>query len=241
MPERSLIDFYTSRCVDAMRLWNEARRSAKFEDSLFIWIPKNAGTSVSTLLRQHGMVTMGATRAIRLCFRNAGRVTFGNQSVASLVEDGFVSREFVDRAFKFAIARDPYTRAVSLYRYLSHRIMSNWHEQPSFPDFLQIVADGYYDRVGSYVYIGLSLCNPQVEWLKGAWPDKIYKTENLDEFVTDIGQRWGIEETRMPHLNRSATANVEITGPERALIEKIYAEDFDCFGYRKRKTSIAMS
>lgn len=241
MTDERLLRFYVSRWSTALRLWNDARKAAGHEDAIFIWIPKNAGTTVSTLLRDHGMVALGTPRTIRLCFRNSGLVTFGNQSVACLVEDGLISPDFVDRAFKFAISRDPYTRAVSLYRYLSHRIMSNWREVPNFSDFLQLISNGYYDRVGSYAFRGISLCNPQVEWLRGAWPDKIYKTEELNEFLADARERWGIESPALPHLNSSKSNDIELTGDQAKQIERIYAEDFEALGYRKRGSFVSMN
>lgn len=227
---------YPSRLVDGINLWNEARRSAKFDDSLFIWIPKNAGTSIHAMLRPHGLVKLNTTRSIRLCFRNSGRVTFGHMSPESLVDLGIISRDFVDRAFKFAFSRDPYTRAVSLYRYLlGTSVLQNWHEQPTFAVFLRLIADGYYDRVGAYNARGLSHCNPQVEWLRATGADKIYKIEDLAEFIADISDRWNISPTEFPHLNRSDIGSrPELSREEKALIDKTYAEDFETLGYSKR-------
>ena len=224
----------SSRALDAARLWADSARAARHEDSLFIWIPKNAGTSVYTMLQRNGLVKLTTPRAVRLFFRDSGRVTFGHMGVSSLVEHGFISKEFVDRAFKFAISRDPYARAASLYRVYS-KIMVNWHEPASFTEFFTIIADGFYDRVGPYDRRALSQCNPQVEWLRGAWPDKIYKVENLSEFSADIADRWGIAAPDVLHTNwtaRDEPPNLE--RKEKSLVEQIYAEDFERLGYSKR-------
>jgi hypothetical protein len=226
---------YPSRLFDAVKLWNEARRAAKHEDSIFIWIPKNAGTSVYTMLRPHGLVKLTTTRTIRFSFHNSGRVTFGHISIASLMDLGIVSRSFVEGAFKFAFARDPFARAVSLYRYLSGNILLNWHEQPTFREFLRLIADGYYDGIGAYNSLGLSQCNPQIEWIRATGADKIYKVEDLGEFITDISDRWGLAPGQLPHTNRSDRAvSAELTRDEKSLIKQIYAEDFDRFGYSNR-------
>lgn len=226
---------YASRLIGRLQFWKEARQAATHEASIFIWIPKNAGTSVYAMLRQNGLVKMKSPRAVRLYFGNGGRVTFGHISIASLIDHGLISREFVSRAFKFAFARDPYARAVSLFTYLSGPVLMNWREPPSFREFLQILADGHYDRVGLYNSRGLSHCNPQVEWLRDAWPDKVYKVEELSEFVADIRDRWGISQRDIPHLNRSnGNREVELTREEKALIEQIYAEDFEAFAYARR-------
>lgn len=227
---------YSSRLFDGLKLWNEARRAAKHEDSIFIWIPKNAGTSVYTMLRPHGLVKLTTTRAIRMCFQDSGRVTFGHMSTASLVDLGLISRDFVQRAFKFAFSRDPYARAVSLYGYLLEtKVLQNWHQQPTFRDFLEIIADGHYDRIGPYNSLGLSQCSPQVDWLRVTGADKIYRVEDLEGFLADISDRWGLARGELPHENRSdKAAHVELRREEKSLIKQIYAEDFDRFGYSKR-------
>ena len=226
----------TSRLAGHVQLWNEARRSARHEDSIFIWIPKNAGTSVYTMLRKEDLVGFANPPAARFYFRNAGRVTFGHMNIGALVDQGIVKQGFVDRAFKFALVRDPYTRAASLYRYhLKRGLVQNWHRSPTFGQFLQLLADGLYDRIGPYKVSGLSLCNPQVEWLRDAWPDKIYKTEDLGTFISDISARWQIPPPQIVHANSSTDlGDLNLSSSEKALIEQIYAEDFERFGYAKR-------
>lgn len=227
---------YASRSLAALRLWSEARQAARYDNSIFIWIPKNAGTSVHEMLRNWGLVKLTTTRSVRLCFRNSGRVTFGHMAIQSLVDLGMVSPEFIERAFKFALVRDPYARAVSLYRFLSHvNILQNWHEQPSFRQFLELIARGYYDRIGPYNYKGLSQCNPQITWLRDVWPDKIYRVEDIDQFVADLCERWDVPRMSIPHLNKSKNRkDVQLTRSEKSLIEHIYAEDFETFGYPMR-------
>jgi hypothetical protein len=225
---------YLSLLLDEARLWNEARLSARYPNSLFIKVPKNAGTSVHHALRPYGLVKLKTVRAVRLCFSNAGRVSFDHMSVGGLIALGVVKREFVDSAFKFTLCRDPYDRAVSLYRYLSDYSYLNWHKWPTFTEFLRLIAAGHYERIGPYNDRGLSQANPQVEWLRDVRPDKIYKVENLDEFIRDISKRWGIKLGSMPHLNRSPGHGIELRREDKALIEQIYAEDFERFGYAKR-------
>lgn len=224
---------YGSRALNLLQLWNDSRRAARHDDSLFIWIPKNAGTSVYTMLHAAGLLKLNTPRAVRL-FRNAGRVTFGHMKLGALVDSGMVSRDFIDRAFKFALTRDPYARAASLYRVYSKR-MANWHQMPTFCEFLRLIADGYYERIGLYNLRLFTACNPQVEWLRDAWPDRLYRMENLSEFVSDISERWGISPPDTVHANRTAQqVPYELGREERALIERIYAEDFATFGYAKR-------
>ena len=225
---------YLSRLFATLGLWRHARKAAVHDDALFIWIPKNAGTSVYTMLHEAGLVKLNSTPAVRRYFQQSGRVTFGHMSIGSLVESGLVSRDFADGAFKFALRRDPYTRAQSLYRVTS-KLFVNWRSPPDFRAFLKILADGHYDRIGPYNRRDMSACNPQVEWLRDASPDKLYRMEELGEFVRDISERWDIPRPQLVHANRSNPAPGDnLDREERALIEKVYAEDFKTFGYAKR-------
>jgi hypothetical protein len=230
---------YRSRLVESVQLWSEARRAAAYDDAIFIWIPKNAGSSVHAILRGQGFVKLKSPRAVRLSFRNRGRVTFGHIAIGSLVQAGFVSRQYVERAFKFAVTRDPYARAISLYRYLSSPkpdVLPNWHNPPDFRAFLRLLADGHYDRIGLYNSRGLSQCSPQSDWLRDAQADKLFRSEELGELLADIRDRWGIAAREVPHLNRSAKGTaLDLDREDKALIDKIYAEDFEMLGYSKRR------
>ncbi len=226
---------YPSRLLDGIKLWAEAGRASAYGDAIFIWIPKNAGTSIHAILREHGFVKLKTPRSVRLSFRNKGRVTFGHMAVGSLVDAGIVSLEFVAKAFKFDLTRDPYARAISLYRYLSHTfVIPNWHERPTFHQFLDLLADGFYDRIGPYNVRGLSQCSPQSDWLRQTPADKIYRVEDPGEFVADMSERLHVRLPDIPHLNKSSrTGAGDLAPEEKALIERIYAEDFDTFGYSK--------
>lgn len=229
---------YSSRLLESVKLWSEARRASAHDDSIFIWIPKNAGSSVHAMLRGHGFVKLKSPRSVKLSFRNRGRVTFGHMAIGSLVAAGLVSKEYVQSAFKFGFTRNPYDRAISLYTYLSasRTVLPNWHNPPDFRAFLNLLADGHYDRIGLYNSRGLSQCSPQSDWLRDTPADKVYRVEEFSGFLADIRTRWGISVNEVPHLNPSANGHSqELSREEKALIEKIYAEDFERLGYSKRR------
>jgi hypothetical protein len=235
MPARSS---YRSRLVESVNLWREARRASAYDDAIFIWIPKNAGSSVHAILRGQGFVKLKSPRAVRLSFRNRGRVTFGHMAIGSLVEARLVSRQYVANAFKFAFTRNPYDRAISLYTYLSatRAFLPNWHSPPDLRAFLRLLADGHYDRIGLYNSRGLSQCSPQSDWLRDTPADKLYRVEELGGFLDDIRDRWGISAPEIPHLNRSTSGRaLNLAREDKLLIDKIYAEDFEMLGYSKRR------
>jgi hypothetical protein len=222
--------------AERLLLHFEAPRAAKHANSIFIWIPKNAGTSVYSMLRLSGLVKLKTPSAVERFFGNSGRVTFGHMAIEPLVERGLVSRAFVDSAFKFAIVRDPYARAASLYRFMSKIGQFEGSEgETGFTQFLHRLAERPIDPIGPYNYRRLSQCNPQVDWLRDTAADAIYRVEDLDGFVADISERWAIPKKSIPHRNQSEKAeDLNLTAEQRSLIEHFYAEDFATLGYAKR-------
>ncbi len=87
-------------------------------DVVFIWIPKSAGTSIYNAIHARKFKTI---EKVKYRFCGKGIVTFGHMSYAELLRQGYISEKFDARSFKFAIVRDPYDRAVSLYEYLKSR------------------------------------------------------------------------------------------------------------------------
>jgi hypothetical protein len=163
---------------------------------LFIWIPKTAGTSVYTLLKELGMRKYKSLDQARCRFPGSGMATFVHQSIPSLVEAGAIQEAFVRSAFKFSFVRNPYDRAVSLYYYF--RRYNRLPPEMKFDRFLEIL-EQEWDRnrnlrppaeallsarvryrgefasphshtlhpPGTYNVLEWSQCRPQSEWLQG--------------------------------------------------------------------------
>ncbi len=225
---------YLSRAIAVGKLWIDSTRAAQHEDSIFIHIPKNGGTSVYSMLHSAGLVKLNTLRAVQLFCRNRGRVTFGHMAISSLVELGLVSQDYVNRSFKFALSRDPFARAASLYR-IQRKMTANWHRQPSFGEFLRQIADGHYNRIGPYDSLSMSPCNPQMAWIRDTAPDKIYRVEDLSDFAADISERWSIPKPDLVHMNWTCRdGDLNLAREEKALIKEIYADDFETLGYSRR-------
>jgi hypothetical protein len=216
------------------RLWNETRVARSYDDSIFVWIPKNAGSSVHAMLRPHGLVKLKTLSTISAFFRNAGRVTFGHMTLASLVERKLVKQDFVDGAYRFAVVRDPYARAISLFSYLSDNAgFSRWRRKPTFGELMELLDAGFYDGVGPFNHRGLSQCNPQVEWLRDARPQSIFRMEEPAQMLRELAERWDLPALELPHENRSVRTAPNLTLKERGLVERVYRADFEELGYPK--------
>ena len=143
-----------------------------------------------------GFVRLKRIREVKKTFKQQGRVSFVHISYQKLMENGFVSKEFDESAYKFCFVRDPYERAVSLYRYFikDNRIAGDM----TFLDFCRLL-NGSIDHIGLYNYMGFSQCNPQVRWTENLNFDFIGRQENLGVDYQALAAVFGIDDLAMPH------------------------------------------
>jgi hypothetical protein len=88
------------------------RRNKPNPAAIFIWIPKATGTSIAAALEQHGAQMLVSVEAIKKFFCHRGVVTFGHIYLPALIRAGVVSEEFVAKAVKFAVVRNPYAQPI---------------------------------------------------------------------------------------------------------------------------------
>ncbi|MBD3328477.1 hypothetical protein GF340_04195 [Candidatus Peregrinibacteria bacterium] len=102
------------------------------DKAIFVWIPKAAGTSLYTVLKEHGCRKLKTPKKFKH-FNNSGFVTFGHVDINYLLDNKIIESNYLEDAFKFCFVRNPWDRLVSLYFYLKcdNRI--------SFEEFVYIV------------------------------------------------------------------------------------------------------
>lgn len=207
---------------------------------VFIWIPKTAGTSIYTFLNKHlSLIKLNEKKTI-YSFPNYGPVTFDHYSYNSLRHAGIVSDRFDDDSYKFAIARCPYDRAVSLFYYLKQKQKIN--KDLCFEGFLNLVHKSR-PPIGLYNSTGISQANPQCDWLigndNGIIVDDIFKLEELNLFLKTMEEKYKIRNAKIEKLNQSSQDESRAKLLQNSacieLIELIYARDFDVLGYKKKK------
>lgn len=200
------------------------------KDVLFVWIPKSAGTSIYNWLNEEiGMLKLKEPFAVRGGFPAKGPATFGHMDLVELMNKGWVDADYLETAFSFAIVRNPYSRARSLFTYLKKR----YRLEHDFTAFLELVAQGV-EPVGLYNSVGLSQANPQCRWIKNpvgsTLVDEFWKLEELETALPSIRSKTGASNAP-GMLNKSSSRIVEMSARDIALIQDIYQEDFETFGY----------
>lgn len=149
----------------------------------------------------------------------------------------------VNQAFKFTVVRDPYSRVLSAYqsKILGNRPQSvafrDWQrngQAPSFAAFCRFLDDGFshYDMHWA----------PQADImvLPLEMFDFIGKVETLDADLNHIrtqifGAKAGTGMDRAGKITGASDKVAQAYGPEEfEIITRLYARDFDAFGYERR-------
>ena len=228
--------YYRSRIADTLnsRRGELALRSVLFPrlNAIYIPVPKTAGSTVlSTLLP--------ADRSEYL----AGIVDHNTDEARRRMSAEYDLRGFWralrdPACFRFAFVRNPYTRAVSAFR---DKIASG--REPRFSkslglpqsatllDFLRRVSEQEVDAMNRHWRPQSALISPKVKL------DFIGRFERFDEDFATVRERLGVTESavhnRLEHKT-SATDYLDLIGAEeKALIDRIYRDDFARFDYAR--------
>ena len=203
---------------------------------LFVWIPKNAGTSFYHSLNESlGMVKLKSPGDV-MSFPNKGVVTFGHYHVESLLRMGIIAREYWNETYKFAAVRNPYSRALRLYHYLTWGRNARKY---SIDHFLDDVIKNT-PPIGCYHVHGLSQANPQTDWIYGAHGellvDRVFRVEDMQQFESTMSEKFNTKislktqnssATKKKHVVPSVSIDELRSVPERLeKIEFFYYRDF---------------
>lgn len=203
---------------------------------LFIWVPKTAGTSIfASFQRALGMVKLKTVKQVfevgtsGTSFRG---VTFGHLSTDNLIEFALVPRGALQDSISFAVVRNPFDRAFSIYRYFQK--IGRMKDDVSFEAFLRQLSPRQL-RVGPWHSSGLSQASPMVSWLQpNRWPGPkvIFKFESLQSEILSWAEANNLS-IKLPKKNvGSARAeDHEWSKAEEALVQELYREDFVSYGY----------
>lgn len=211
-------------------------KNRKNRNAVFIWIPKNVGTSIYRTLRKHGCLKAKRVERVKYRFSQSGLVTYGHMDYFQLVQKGYIKEQFDKTAYKFCFSRNPYDRAISLYEYFK----GSFPGGITFHDFIKRLTEKGVKKIGLFNSKNLSSCNPQVRWIENVDIDFYGSYENLREDFNTICRALDLPELKLLHLNKSVRSdyykyyNLET----KKRVEEFYKEDFDFFNYPLMDVSV---
>jgi hypothetical protein len=134
--------------------------------------------------------------------------------------------------FKFCFVRNPWDRALSLYRY-RRKIFGFSAKITTHKDFIIQVIEPYHNPTNVWKHFN----DPQLNWIcnqKGqVMADYIGRYENLQEDFNVICNKIGIPQKKLLHTNSTTHKHYSeyYDDETREIIAQKYAKDIEYFGY----------
>jgi hypothetical protein len=200
---------------------------------IFFHIPKNAGSSVSSMLlkdEKYYYPWVILSKILRK-FKNTDNFFFDNfqrkiflftsHETVKTIQDK-ISIEIFENFFKFAIVRNPFSRFVSRYNYMK---LTNTLREKNFSDFLT-------------KHIEKSLiADQQLKFLLNKngeiGVDKIIKFENINEEIKELSKILSLDISKFKKLNVSTYGDYRdyYNNNTKKIVEDFCKEDLEYFNY----------
>jgi len=197
--------------------------------TIFIHVPKTAGQSIETLfLDDLGLKwdQRGSLLLRRNTNRTLGPPRLAHLTITEYLTCGHISRPKFDIYFKFCFVRNPWDRAVSMYKYLTKGRMS-------FANFMTAGPGNPKSKLADFF-------KPQTAYIldpnKRVKADFIGRFETLEQDINHVINRLRLD-AELKHINPSRTISSKTKYRDfycqktRAFVEKIYASDIESFNY----------
>jgi hypothetical protein len=218
---------------------------------LFVHIPKTAGQSIEQFFMDRLQLDWDRDRAALHLQRNdnpaLGTEKLAHLSAAEYVECGHLPASEFSDLFKFSFVRNPWDRILSEYRY------RNYFQHRSFSDFVlnKLPAPGWDDKYRHVM--------PQYDMLYSnegkLLVDFVGRFESLHQDFDQVCEHLGIENSKLPHRNRSDKKSRDLKrkirnwlflngenrleslddfydDETRAAVAQYYRKDIEVFGYQ---------
>ena len=198
-------------------------------DSLHDLFPKNIRSSIKSLFSVKGNPKTFLAREYLRKVKG-----FKSHMRAREIKD-FIGEEFYDKSFVFAVARNPYRREVSRFKFVrkskNHRCNKLFNSFKDFNDYVDFRYDKY--KQGNNVTQKSFLTDLKDNLIF----DKYIKLENINEDFKDIIQKLGLPKNlQIPHINKTKgkTNWIDYYSQEsKKKIREVCSEDFEFFNYEK--------
>ena len=200
---------------------------------IFIRIPKNASTSIYHHLGENNLIKKREEDFNKALSNQVYKKWF-SPTHAKPDEISLVLKNMVHDYISFAVVRNPWDRAVSMYHFAKKHDLGKLYGVSSdieFNDFCQLMLDKYEEKDKNFIAI-----HDQCSWLEGMFePNFILRFENLNEDFSnmlDICQIKHINKN-LPHENSTERKPYKEYYNDQSIkiIEKIFERDIDKFKY----------
>lgn len=206
--------------------------------TVFVHIPKCGGQSVETAF----LTDLGLdweTRAPLLLRRNdtprLGPPLLAHLTAREYIAFRYLPETMFEEYFTFAVVRDPYARAISLFNYMRFSGDLAAFVGTFLPRQFEF-AEGY--AIDGHRYNGkYHFVRPQADYVMGrdgqVMVDEVIRLEDIGAGFDMIRTRSGLQ-ADLPHVNSSTSRKARVADlddPSRAIIRRLYSADFETFGY----------
>ena len=201
---------------------------------IFIRIPKNASTSMYSHLGDFNLIHKHEKIFHDSLFRNKIYRSWFSTSHAKPDEIFKVFGRMVRDYMSFAIVRNPFDRAVSMFQFAKENQLGDLYNHSNditFKNFCEIMQENHANNTKDFIGI-----HQQVEWLNGAFqPNFILRFENLKNDFKEMLDACEIKHITadIPHENSSKRSDYKdyYNSKTQKIIEKIFEKDIDTFKY----------
>jgi hypothetical protein len=211
--------------------------------TVFVHVPKTAGQGVETVFLEDLGLTWRDRAPLLMMYNDnpqVGPPRLAHLTAAEYVRHHYLSAELFASYFTFSIVRNPWDRALSMYRFQES------HDPSSTLSFTDFVTKRLAGRMWRNRYWWV---RPQAEYVYDekdtALVDVVGRFECLDEMFATVRRRAGLRVEHLPRVNASGEpgggAAAGAPPPKHfadryddrtaAMVASLYERDIALFGY----------
>ena len=197
------------------------------KNAIYIRMPRCGSTSLVNFFSSKGVQSYGG-RGMGFWGRRRNLLKFKNKTSQRLYKCvlNYVGKEIYDESFIITSVRNPYSRAVSMYKHKS------WRSAKTFKDFCYAIKKEEYPS--DYAkWHSCTLTEHIFDKNNNLKVDYVIKLENLQKDLNIVCDKIGIPQGRVPHLNKTKHEYYvkHYDDEKREIIAEKYAKDIEYFGY----------
>ena len=193
------------------------------KDALYIRLPRCGSTTIASFCKQNNIKFFGG----RDMGFWGGDTLLKKHTSPNLYKciSNYVGKEVYNKSFVFTTIRNPYSRAVSMYKH------SSWSSAKTFKDFCNAIKKEKYPSMAAKWHNSTIaehiISNDKLK------VDFVVRLENLQQDFNIVCDKIGIPHKELPHYNKSKHKYyTEYYDEEtKEIVAEKYAKDIEYFNY----------